>query len=76
MIRGRRDSFLNLGCVNGRARRPSPTRVLLCMKGGEIMANQGYAGKIGNAGSQSVKAPFSSKKTAKGTVQKGGLDRD
>ena len=45
-------------------------------KGGVSMANQGYAGKIGNAGSQSVKAPFTSKKTAKGSVKKGGVDRD
>lgn len=37
------------------------------------MANQGYAGKIGNAGSQKVEAPFSAKKTAKGKVQKGNL---
>lgn len=31
----------------------------------------GYAGNIGNTGSQVVNAPFSSTKTAKGTVTKG-----
>lgn len=34
---------------------------------------QGYAGKIGNAGSQKVEAPFAAKKTAHGKVQKGDL---
>jgi hypothetical protein len=46
------------------------------MKGGEIMAEKqktalGYSGKIGNAGSQKVEAPFAQKSTAKGTVKKG-----
>ncbi|HMM05256.1 MAG TPA: hypothetical protein PKD52_01065 [Clostridiales bacterium] len=31
----------------------------------------GYSGKIGNAGSQKVEAPFAPKATAKGTVKKG-----
>ena len=34
---------------------------------------QGYAGKIGNAGSQKVEAPFKATKSAKGKVQKGKL---
>ncbi len=33
----------------------------------------GYAGKIGNAGSQKVEAPFKHKKSAHGKVQKGNL---
>lgn len=37
------------------------------------MSNNGYAGKIGNAGSQKVEAPFPAKKTAKGKTQKGDL---
>lgn len=31
----------------------------------------GYSGRIGNAGSQKVEAPFAPKATAKGTVKKG-----
>ena len=31
----------------------------------------GYAGRIGNAGSQKVEAPFAQKSAAKGTVKKG-----
>lgn len=31
----------------------------------------GYTGKIGNAGSQKVNAPYPGKSTAKGTVTKG-----
>lgn len=31
----------------------------------------GYNGKIGNAGSQKVEAPYTSKSTVKGTVTKG-----
>lgn len=30
-----------------------------------------YSGRIGNAGSQKVEAPFAQKSTAKGTVKKG-----
>lgn len=30
----------------------------------------GYAGRIGNAGSQKVEAPYGQKSTAKGTVTK------
>lgn len=35
------------------------------------MKNTGYAGRIGNAGSQKVEAPFASAKKAKGKVAKG-----
>ncbi len=34
-------------------------------------APMGYSGRIGNAGSQKVEAPFAQKSTAKGTVKKG-----
>lgn len=37
------------------------------------MENQGYAGKIGNSGSQKVDAPFASKKPVSGKVHKGDL---
>ena len=40
------------------------------------MANQGYSGRIGNAGSQKVEAPFKTGKKASGTVHKGGNSRD
>lgn len=56
----------------GRARRPL-NFASVYWKGGERMGNQGYAGKIGNAGSQKVEAPFGAKKTAKGAVHKGDL---
>lgn len=42
-------------------------------KGGGRMANQGYAGKIGNSGSQKVDAPFAPKKPVSGKVHKGDL---
>ena len=40
------------------------------------MANQGYAGKIGNGGQQKVEAPFKATKKSSGTVHKGGNNRD
>ena len=39
------------------------------MKGGESMS--GYAGKIGNKGSQQVNAPFKQSTPKKGSVKKG-----
>lgn len=35
------------------------------------MANDGYKGKIGNAGSQKVEAPYKAETAVKGTVTKG-----
>ena len=46
-------------------------RLTVYEKGGDNMT--GYAGKIGNAGSQKVEAPFKATKSAKGKVQKGDL---
>ena len=40
-------------------------------KGGERMAKGTYAGKIGNGGTQQVKAPFTPDKAKKGTVKTG-----
>lgn len=34
-------------------------------------STMGYSGKINNAGSQKVEAPFAQKSTVKGTVKKG-----
>ncbi len=36
----------------------------------------GYAGRIGNAGSQKVEAPFGPKSSAKGTVTKAKKEKE
>ena len=49
-------------------------------KGGERMSKgkcgYGYTGRIGNAGSQKVEAPFGRKSSAKGTVTKAKNDKE
>lgn len=41
------------------------------VRGGEIVAKESYAGKIGHGGTQHVKAPFTPDKAKKGTVKTG-----